>query len=179
MAINRELNNKVAELFHRLLSERAVNSQVDFCKRIDLETSSFNHILNHKRNFPKSKIPILVHVFGLGNDYFKETRYAGEEDICSKILFVRKILGLTQADFSKKLGISQQTISAIEGHTNTQPSYNILWGLINVFKVNPYFLFAKDQVVFDSGKKFSNRSKVDNIVSYAKRIIEESNNISL
>lgn len=179
MAVNRELNNKVIELYNNLIAQRIVTSKIDFCRKIDYEAPSFAHVLANKRSFPKTKIPVLVTLFGLDKDYFDKITYLGSNDICSKFRFIRKSLELNQREFANKLGISQAAISAIENETNTQPSFNIIWGLINVFKVNPYFIFSDDQVVFDSGKKFSNRSKVDNAISYTKKILEELNKISL
>lgn len=178
MAVNRELNNKVAELFHNLLTNHVVNSQADFCKRIDLDPPSFAHVLANKRSFPKTKIPVLTRVFDLEENFFKETKYSGEDDINSKIIYIMTAVDMNQKEFAKRLGVSQQTISAIKTRTNTNPTFNLIWGLVNVFKVNPYFLLSKDQIVFDSGKKFSNRAKVDNMMSLAKKILEEGSKIS-
>jgi transcriptional regulator with XRE-family HTH domain len=179
MAVNKELNRKVQELFNILLVEGKVKSQKDFCHKIDYLEPSYCQVISGKRSFPKNKIPVLVTIFELDQDYFDITTYSGKQDICDKITYIRKLKELTQRDFAKELNVTQSAISAIENKTNKQPSYDIIWGLINKLKVNPYFLFSDDQVVFDSGNKLNNKSKLDQAIKDVKHAVESLNKISL
>lgn len=179
MAVNRELNKKVQHIYNILLAEGKVKSQKDFCQKIDYMEPSFCQVISGKRSFPKNKIPVLVTVFGLDRDYFEVNTYNGKQDICDKITYIRQLKELTQRDFAKELNVTQSAISAIENKTNKQPSFDILWGLINRLKVNPYFLFSDDQVVFDSGKKYNNREKLDSTILNLKTALANLNNISL
>lgn len=179
MAVNNEINKKVIELYNRLYMEGKFHSQKEFCKMIDYEEPSFSHVLNGRRTFPKNKLPVLITLFGLDRDYFTTNTYTGKQDVCDKITHIRKLKELTQREFAQKLNVTQSAISAIENKTNRQPGYDILWGLINRMKVNPYFIFSDDHIVFDSSKKFSNRAKLDLAISNIKDAINNLNSIKL
>jgi transcriptional regulator with XRE-family HTH domain len=178
MAVNRELNKRVADLYHQLLSEHKVRNKKDFCVMIDWEEPSFSHVLNNKRSFPKGKIPVLVTKFNLPRDYFNVVIYS-TDDICEKIKHIRKLKEMTQREFADALGVTQAAISSIENKSNREPSFPIIWGLINKMKVNPYFIFSDDQVVFDNQKKFSNRAKIDQTIKNLKSAMENLNQVSL
>ena len=174
-----QLNNKIIELYKQLLHEGRFKNQKAFCDFIDYEEPSFSHVLSNRRSFPKTKIPILVTQFNLPRDYFSINTYSGQNDICEKITHIRKLKNMTQREFAKEIGVTQAAISAIENKVNKEPSFTIFWGLINKLKVNPFFLFSNDQIVFDNQKKFGNRAKIDQVIMHIKKTLDELNSLSI
>ena len=179
MAVNMELNRKIIGLYNNLYTEGRVRSKKEFCSLIDYEEPSFSHVLSGKRSFPKRKIPLIITQFNLTHDYFDINTYAGEQDVCDKIMHVRKLKKITQKEFAKQLNVTQSAISAIENKTNSQPGYDIIWGLINKIGVNPYFIFSNDQTVFDTVEKYNNRTKIDQTISHLKEALANINAIKL
>lgn len=81
-----------------------------------------------------------------------------------RIKAIRAALKLTQAEFGKRLGLSQNYIWMIERGDRT-PSYRTLMDLCREFSVNEVWL--REGV----GPMFVERSRRDDLFDYARRIL--------
>ena len=80
-----------------------------------------------------------------------------EKDLASRLKKIRASLNLNQNEMSKRLNISQTTLSGLESG-NHMPKFETIYHLANELNVNLYYLF------FGQGEMF-----LDNIQSFTRR----------
>jgi len=82
---------------------------------------------------------------------------AGKGDIVRRLKLIRKALGINQKDFAGKLSISASTYCQIEGGQYL-PSYEFIYNLVDVCKINLYYLmFGQGEMFLDPAAASSGR----------------------
>ena len=87
-----------------------------------------------------------------------------DKDIAGRIKKIRASLNLNQKEMSKRLNISQTTLSELESG-NHMPKFETLYNLASEFNVNLYYLFfGQGDMFLDSIQSFT-RQRVKNMVN--------------
>ena len=76
----------------------------------------------------------------------------GDTRVSERIKEIRASLNLTQKELSSRLKVSNSTLSDVE-KDKYNPNFELIRGLVDVFKVNIYYLlFGEGEMFIDPGK---------------------------
>jgi len=71
-------------------------------------------------------------------------------DIIERIEYVRKLRGLNKSKFSAAIGMKPQTYNNFIGAQGSKPNVELIYGVVSVYEVNPYWLLQGEGAIFSS-----------------------------
>ena len=69
-------------------------------------------------------------------------------EIIERVEYVRRYLSLNKSQFSQRIGMTPQTYNNFIGAQGSKPNIELLYGLFNVYHVNPMWLLNGIGAIF-------------------------------
>ncbi len=69
-------------------------------------------------------------------------------EIIERIEYVRRYLSLNKSQFSERIGMKPQTYNNFIGQQASKPSIELIYGVVDRFSVNPYWLLTGTGEIF-------------------------------